>query len=115
LVDVRALLPAIRMPALVLHRGTDFDVRVEEGRYIAERIPGARFVELPGADHFVGVDPDQILDVVEPFLSGHETAPPDDRVLVTLVAASGAPPGWRELLARHRGRELEPGALASFD
>ena len=44
-------------------------VRVEEGRYIAERIPGARLVELPGADHFVGVDPDQILDVVEPFLA----------------------------------------------
>ena len=41
---------------------TDFDVRVEEGRYIAERIAGARFVELPGADHFVAIDPDQILD-----------------------------------------------------
>ena len=69
LIDVRALLPAIRVPTLVVHRGTDYDVRVEEGRYIAERIRGARFVELPGADHFVGVDPDQILDVVEPFLA----------------------------------------------
>ncbi|HEX6049288.1 MAG TPA: alpha/beta fold hydrolase, partial [Gemmatimonadaceae bacterium] len=55
LIDVRALLPAIRVPTLVVHRGTDYDVKVEEGRYIAERIPGARFVELPGADHFVGV------------------------------------------------------------
>jgi DNA-binding SARP family transcriptional activator/pimeloyl-ACP methyl ester carboxylesterase len=68
-IDVRALLPTIRVPTLVVHRGTDYDVRVEEGRYIAERIAGARFVELPGADHFVGVDPDQILDVVEPFLA----------------------------------------------
>ena len=49
LIDVRALLPAIRVPTLVVHRGTDFDVRVEEGRYIAERIPGARFVELAGS------------------------------------------------------------------
>ncbi len=118
LIDVRALLAAIRVPTLVVNRGTDFDVRVEEGRYIAERIPGARFVELPGADHFVGIDPDQILDVVEPFVSECEadrTAPPDERVLVTLVAGSEAPPGWREIVARHHGRELEAGTLASFD
>ena len=98
LIDVRALLPAIGVPTLVVHRGTDFDVRVEEGRYIAERIPGARFVELPGADHFVGVDPDQILDVVEPFLAELGAAAGsrgDDRVLVTLVYAdvADAPPG----------------------
>ena len=79
LIDVRALLPAIRVPTLVVHRGTDYDVRVEEGRYIAERIRGARFVELPGADHFVGVDPDQILDVVEPFLAECGAAAPAPR------------------------------------
>jgi DNA-binding SARP family transcriptional activator/pimeloyl-ACP methyl ester carboxylesterase/tetratricopeptide (TPR) repeat protein len=130
LIDVRALLTAIRVPTLVVHRGTDYDVHVEEGRYIAERIPGdARFVELPGADHFVGIDPDQVLDVVEPFLAecgGGAIAPSGDRVLVTLVAAdiarSDAPGGWHEImrteLARYRGRELQrprDGMLASFD
>ena len=127
LIDVRALLPAIRVPTLVVHRGTDYDVRVEEGRYIAERVPAARFVELPGADHFVGVDPDQILDVVEPFLAECDATPSPadhDRVLVTLVAAEivGAAtfPDHRhkDELARYRGRELEGGRdriLASFD
>jgi hypothetical protein len=118
-------LPAIRVPALVVHRGTDFDVRVEEGRYIAERIPGTRFVELPGADHFVGVDPDQILDVVEPFLAacGAAGAPTrNDRVLVTLVATDTFPARHREILrrelARYRGRALEAAGervLAAFD
>jgi DNA-binding SARP family transcriptional activator/class 3 adenylate cyclase/pimeloyl-ACP methyl ester carboxylesterase len=142
LIDVRALLPAIRVPTLVVHRGTDFDVRVEEGGYIADRIPGARFVELPGADHFVAVDPDQILDVVEPFLveCGASPAPPvDDRVLVTLlvtdlvgstsIAADLGDHAWRGLiehhyelvrteLARYRGREVDTagdGILAAFD
>jgi DNA-binding SARP family transcriptional activator/pimeloyl-ACP methyl ester carboxylesterase len=67
-VDVRQVLPAIGVPTLVLHRTGDLDVRVEEGRYIAERIPNARIVELPGEDHFVAVDPDQILDEAESFL-----------------------------------------------
>jgi predicted ATPase/DNA-binding SARP family transcriptional activator/pimeloyl-ACP methyl ester carboxylesterase len=120
LIDVRALLPAIHVPTLVVHRGTDYDVHVEEGRYIAERIPGARFVELPGADHFVGIDPDQIVDVVEPFLAecgAAEMATPDDRVLVTLLATDVVE-RHREVvrtqLARFRGREIEP-SLAIFD
>jgi len=66
-VDVRHVLPTIRAPTLVLHRKDDHDARVEEGRYIAERIPGARFVELSGEDHFVAINPDQILDEVERF------------------------------------------------
>lgn len=69
-VDVRGVLPAIEAPTLVLHRIGDLDARVEEGRYIADRIPGARFVELSGEDHFVAIDPDQILDEVEDFLVG---------------------------------------------
>jgi pimeloyl-ACP methyl ester carboxylesterase len=69
-VDVRHVLPTIRAPTLVLHRKDDHDARVEEGRYIAERIPGARFVELSGEDHFVAIDPDQILDEVERFTRG---------------------------------------------
>ena len=123
LIDVRSLLSAIRVPTLVVHRGTDYDVRVEEGRYIAERIPGARFVELPGRDHFVGVNPDQVLDVVEPFLAecGGAGAPAiGDRVLATLVAVEveGRDEIVRAELARHRGRGLESGGraiVASFD
>jgi DNA-binding SARP family transcriptional activator/pimeloyl-ACP methyl ester carboxylesterase len=68
-VDVRHVLPAIRTPTLVIHRSGDIDVQVEEGRYIADRIPGARFVELPGEDHFVAIDPDRIIDEVEDFLA----------------------------------------------
>ena len=86
-IDVRAVLAAIRVPTLVVHRHRR-DVRVEEGRYMAERIPGARFVELPGADHFVAIDPDQILDAVEPFLAECGAAPLPvhrDRALVTLL------------------------------
>ena len=77
LIDVREVLPTIRVPTLVLHRSGDTDVRVEEGRYIAWRIPGARFVELPGSDHFVAIDPDQIVDEVSAFVAtlGDEPKP----------------------------------------
>jgi DNA-binding SARP family transcriptional activator/pimeloyl-ACP methyl ester carboxylesterase/class 3 adenylate cyclase len=137
LIDVRALLPAVRVPTLVLHRGTDCDIKVEEGRYVAERIPGARFVELPGADHFVGIDPDQILDVVEPFLTECGAEPlhrDEDRALVTLLAVDigdsidTTGPGdryrvehhevLRTELARFRGLEVDASdtwTLASFD
>src|SRR5436190_5177594 len=68
-IDVRHVLPAIRVPTLVLHRTGDLDSNVEEGRYIAAHIPGAKFVELPGQDHllFVG-DQDAVLDEVESFI-----------------------------------------------
>jgi pimeloyl-ACP methyl ester carboxylesterase len=68
--DIRGILPAIRVPTLVIHRTGDQCLSVEEGRYVASRIPGARFVELPGIDHlpFVG-DQDTILNVVEEFLT----------------------------------------------
>ena len=69
LIDVRTALGSVRVPTLVMHRRGDQDSRVEEGRYLAERIPGARFVELPGADHFVAVDSNQILDPLEQFLA----------------------------------------------
>ena len=90
LVDVRDVLSAVRVPTLVLHRRGDRDSVLEEGRFLASRIPGARFVELPGADHFVGVDPDQILDPVEDFLASLPAAgEPPERVLAALVAVSG--------------------------
>src|SRR5262249_24973091 len=125
LIDVRALLPAVRVPTLVVHRGTDYDVRVEEGRYVAERIRGARFVELSGADHFVGVDADQILDAVEPFLvdcgAARLPAHEGNRALVTLLATEGAQrhdEAVRVELARFRGRAVVGAgdrALATFD
>jgi DNA-binding SARP family transcriptional activator/pimeloyl-ACP methyl ester carboxylesterase/tetratricopeptide (TPR) repeat protein len=125
LIDVRALLPTIHVPTLVVHRGTDYDVKVEEGRYIAERIAGAGFVELPGADHFVAIDPDQILDVVEPFLLEYGAArlsEHEDRALVTLLATDIVGPthheAFRAELIRFRGREVDAqvdGTVATFD
>ena len=70
-IDIRDILPSIRVPTLVLHRRHDHLLNVEEGRYVASRIPGARFVELPGQDHlpFVG-DQDAIVDEIERFVTG---------------------------------------------
>ena len=59
-IDVRDVLPSVHLPPIVLHRTGDLDSRPEEGRYIAERIPGAHFVELPGGDQTPGVDPHHI-------------------------------------------------------
>jgi class 3 adenylate cyclase len=113
LIDVRAVLPSIHVPTVVVHRTDDARTRLEEGRYIAERIPGARFVEIPGADHFVAVDADQILDVVEPFVAEALDAPPPprDRVLATILftdlagstelATRLGDAAWADLLARH--------------
>jgi pimeloyl-ACP methyl ester carboxylesterase len=70
LVDVRDSLAQVAAPTLVVHRAGDRDSRVEEGRFLADHICGAEFVELPGVDHFVAIDPDQILDPVEEFV-GH--------------------------------------------
>ncbi|HYK00542.1 MAG TPA: alpha/beta fold hydrolase [Thermoanaerobaculia bacterium] len=85
-IDIRNVLPSIRVPTLVIHRSGDRCLRVEEGRYIAERIPGARFLELPGDDHlpFVG-DQDAILDAVQDFVSGLNAVPDRSRVLATLL------------------------------
>lgn len=86
LVDVRDTLPAVQAPTLVLHRRHDVDSRIEEGRYLAEHIPGARFIELDGVDHFPAVDPDQILDPVEDFVLGLESPAFPVSSLTTLLA-----------------------------
>jgi hypothetical protein len=91
LVDVRDVLGAVQAPTLVLHRRHDVDSRVEEGRYLAERIPGARFIELDGADHFIGVDPDQILDPVEEFVRTLQPSTPTESALTTLLAVRVEP------------------------
>lgn len=138
-IDVRHVLPTIRVPTLVLHRSGDRDSRVEEGRYVADRIPGARFVELAGNDHIPWIDADQIVDEVEEFLTGVRPGPEPDRVLATVLltdivgsserAAEIGDRRWRELLeahhalvrrelARWRGHEVDTagdGFLATFD
>jgi pimeloyl-ACP methyl ester carboxylesterase/DNA-binding winged helix-turn-helix (wHTH) protein len=89
LVDVRDALGAVQAPTLVLHRRGDQDSRPEEGRYLADRIPGARFVELSGADHFVAVDADQILDPVAEFVADLKAEPAPARALAAVLAVSG--------------------------
>ena len=97
LVDVRDVLPAVRVPTLVLHRSGDALFKVAESKYIADQVAGARFQVLDGVDHFVSGNPDQILDAIEPFLS--ETPPPaaPALALAALVALSG--PGGDAVLA----------------
>jgi hypothetical protein len=89
LMDIRDALGSVRVPTLVMHRRGDRDSRVEEGRYLAERIPGARFVELSGADHFVAVDANQILDRVEEFLADLGSMPAPPRALGAVLAIAG--------------------------
>ena len=84
-VDVRDILQAVQAPTLVLHRTDDRDSRVEEGRYIANHIPGARFIELPGDVHVPWANMDQILDPVEEFLTGTRPTALRDRVLATIL------------------------------
>ena len=138
-IDVRGVLSSIRIPTLVLHRFGDRDSRLEEGRYIARRISGARFIELEGQDHAPFIDPDQILDEVEEFLTGVRRGPESDRVLATVLftdivgsterASELGDRRWRELLEQHhavvrrhidrfQGREIDTagdGFLAAFD
>jgi class 3 adenylate cyclase len=139
-IDVREVLPAIRVPTILIYRTDDADVHVDEGRYIAERIPGARFVEVPGADHSMWTgDATAILDEIEEFLTGVRRGPEPDRVLATVLftdvvgstelATRLGDRAWRDLLGRHhaavrrelerwRGREVDTagdGFLATFD
>jgi pimeloyl-ACP methyl ester carboxylesterase len=85
-VDIRHVLPSIHVPTLVIHRTGDRCLRIEEGRFLAERIPGARMVELPGDDHlpFAG-DQDSILAAVERFIAELRDAPEPTRVLATCL------------------------------
>ena len=87
-IDVRDVLPSIRVPTLIIHRTGDVCLKVEEGRYVAQRIPGAKFLELPGVDHlpFVG-DQDEIHFGIEEFLTGVRHEPEQDRVLATVLIA----------------------------
>jgi class 3 adenylate cyclase len=138
--DVRAVLPAIRVPTLILHRRGDRLVDVANGRFLAEQIPEARYLELPGDDHiyFTG-DSDALLDEIEEFVTGSRGAHEPDRVLATVMftdivgstehAARLGDRRWHELIADHdrlledriadyRGRTVRrtgDGVFASFD
>ena len=139
-IDVRDVLPAIRVPTLVLHRSDDRVVPVEAGRYLADHIPDARMVELPGNDHYpFSGDADGWLDEVEEFLVGTRRSREPDRVLATVLftdivgsterAAALGDRRWKQLLDEHhhvvraelerfRGREIRiagDGFLATFD
>jgi pimeloyl-ACP methyl ester carboxylesterase len=139
-IDVRDVLPVIQAPTLVLHRKDDLDVNVEEGRFIAERIPGAKFVELAGDAHTLwGGDTDAVVDEIEQFLTGTRRGREPDRVLATVLftdivgsteqASRIGDRRWGELLERHHaivrrhlerfaGHEIDTagdGFFASFD
>ena len=139
-IDVRRVLPAIRVPTLILHRTDDRFVDVRNGRYIAERIPRARSVELPGADHFAWIgDTERVLAEIKTFLAELGAGVELDRRLATVLftdivgstqkAAELGDRRWRELVAAHharirselarfRGQELDTagdGFFASFD
>ena len=138
--DVRHALPLINAPTLVLHRTGDRAIPIAIGRYIAENIDGARFVEFPGADHLLWTeDSDAVVDEIEEFLTGARQARPPERRLATVLftdivdstatAARLGDKGWRELLDRHdaivrglvernQGRVVKTtgdGVLATFD
>src|SRR5690606_25108196 len=81
-IDVRNVLPSVRVPTLVLHRTGDRCLKIEEGRYLAARITGAEFVELPGDDHlpFAG-DQEELLTAISTFLARRRIRTPAERVL----------------------------------
>jgi pimeloyl-ACP methyl ester carboxylesterase/class 3 adenylate cyclase len=138
--DIRAVLPAIQAPTLVLQRVGDRIVPSDQARYLAQTIPHARLVEMPGIDHipFLG-DADAIVDEIEEFLTGARPAPESDRVLATVLftdivgstehQAAVGDRAWRsvvlnhhavvrEALARWRGVENDTagdGFYATFD
>src|SRR6266498_4880826 len=111
-IDVRDVLPSIQAPTLVLHRRGDLDVKVEEGRWITEQIPGAKFVELPGDAHTLWAgDIDSVVDEIEEFLTGARRGPDPDRVLATVLftdivgsteqASKVGDRVWADLVERH--------------
>lgn len=82
-IDVRDILPSIRVPTLVIHRSEEI-MPIEAGREFAELIPGARFVELPGRDHaFWYGDQSTIADEIERFVTGGHAAAPGERALAS--------------------------------
>jgi class 3 adenylate cyclase len=139
--DIRDVLAAIQVPVLVAHRVGDTEESVDNARYLAANIPGARLLELEGVDHYpLSGDQDRLLDAIERFVGAAHGAEVDfDRVLATVLftdivssterAAEMADRAWRDLLSSHhrrvrsllgryRGREVDvagDGFFAIFD
>ncbi len=142
-IDVRPILPTIHLPTLILHRVGDKAVPVEQGRYLAQHIAGAKYVELPGHDHLLQAFDqdvlDRLIDEVEEFITGERHRPEPDRALATVMftdvvgstehATRLGDRQWHELLTGYyaavrkelsafRGREVNTagdGLLATFD
>jgi pimeloyl-ACP methyl ester carboxylesterase len=140
-INVRDIIPTIRVPTLVIHRIGDQVVPIKAARTLAKHIPGARYVELPGIDHFffVGDDANLGAEAIEEFLTGSHAPVEVDRVLATVLftdivgstdkAEALGDRRWRDLLFDHnaavrrnldrfRGREIKTtgdGFLAAFD
>jgi pimeloyl-ACP methyl ester carboxylesterase len=139
-IDVRHVVPSVHVPTLVLHSPGDTIVPFAQGKWLAEQIPGARFVELAGTDHVPWFDvADEVLTEIREFLTGFREPPEPDQVLATVLftdivdstarAREMGDREWRDLLekhhaavrdvlARYRGREIDTagdGFLAAFD
>ncbi len=140
-IDITEILPTIHVPTLVIHRKGDTTIDFDAGVLLAERIPNAQLVELPGPDHlpWVGESPLRIIEEIELFLTGTRSEPVADRVLATLLftdivdstitAGTVGDDRWRNLLhahddavrgelARFQGKEVKrtgDGFLATFD
>jgi class 3 adenylate cyclase len=139
-IDIRPILPSIRVPTFIIHRQGDVRVNVEAGRFMARQIPNAKYVELPGSDHTLWTgETERVLDAVEEFLTGSRSAIESDRVLATVLftdivnstkrAETIGDRAWHDVLdrhnalvrreiSRHRGHEVRTmgdGFLATFD
>jgi class 3 adenylate cyclase len=138
-IDVRAVAPTIHVPTLIIHATGDRVCHVENARWLAKHVPGARFVEMPGADHLPWFNPDRTLAEIREFITGSREPEEPDRVLATILftdivgstelATRLGDGRWRDLLeshhaairaelARYRGREVDTagdGFLAVFD
>ena len=138
-IDVRDVVPAIRVPTLIIHRPGDQVCHVQNARFLARHIPGAQYVELPGSDHAPWAGGEDIIAEIREFITGAREPAEPDRVLATvlftdIVASTGhaarlGDRRWRDLvsehhrlirhqLARFRGREIDTagdGFLAAFD
>ncbi len=143
-IDVRSILPSMQVPTLVLHRIGDTDFQIEEGRYLARRIPGAEMLELPGADHGWWVNSEELVDQIVPFLDGiwergEWDMAESERVLATVLftdivgstarLAEVGDRSWRDLINKHHalvrrhlvrfsGKEMDTagdGFFARFD
>jgi DNA-binding CsgD family transcriptional regulator len=133
-IDVRSIVPTIRVPTLVLHRTDDARIRFAGGVYLGQHIKGAKFVEMPGRDHPIWTgDVDRVVDEIEEFVTGTRPEPDYDRVLATMLAAryiakrgdlhwgerlSAMRNAAQDVIIRHQGRPIaigHEGLSARFD